>query len=552
MSGFGRFLRARAARVGALVALAAVMLAGGVLALSRSPARGTVKPAGDPVRGGVLRIAQEAPASLDPIAAVSVYESLPVNQIFDGLVDVSGSLGIVPGLARSWTVARDGLHYTFRLRDDVRFHDGSPLTAEDVVYTFRRLLAPEGGRRNVACPYLDVVQGALEYSTGRRSDLPGIVADGPYTVRIELDRPYPSFFEVLAMDGLRVVPRRIVEANGGDFGRAPIGTGPFRLEAWERDQLRLAANPDYFGGAPNLAGVTISFLDPSEGDRGAGRFRAGTLDLLEAPSSEVGSLARDPGVRLVRYPEMSLTFLGLDTTLPYLSDPRVRLAITHSLNREGLGPAFGAVYRPASGILPPGLAGYVPGTRALSHDPALARRLLAEAGYPEGRGFPTLDIYTTANSATARAVFAGMAADLAAIGVRARMRDLPWTEFNRRVDSRQAPAFLLSWIADLTDPDAFLRTLFQSGGPANFFGFSDPETDRLLAAGAVESDATARSRIYARAEERLLGLAPIVPLYHTVRVLALRPEVHGIEPGPLGLANVGLESAWLDRAEGSS
>jgi ABC-type transport system substrate-binding protein len=484
--------------------------------------------------------------------AESVYESLPVHQIFDGLVDIDGSLRIVPSLARTWTVSPDGLSYTFRLREGVRFHDGSPLTADDVVFTIRRLLSPEQGRRNVACAYLDVVQGAPDFSRGRRRDLPGVVAEDPLTIRLTLDRAYPSFFEVLAMDGLRIVPRGAVTRADRDFRRAPVGTGPFRVASWGRDELRLVANEDHFAGPPYLDAVVIGFLQSAEHDSGAGRFRAGDVDVLEAPATEVEALSRDPRVRLLRYPEMSLTFLGLDTTLPYLQDPKVRMAISRALDRGGLGSAVGAVYRPASGILPPGLAGYIPGTEALAHDPGLASRLLAEAGYPEGRGFPTLDVYATANSATAQAVFRGISRDLASVGIRARLRDVRWEEFTRRVDAREAPAFLLTWIADLTDPDAFLRTLFQSGAPANLFGFSDEQTDRLLAQGAQERDPAARGRIYARAEQRLLHLAPLVPLYHTVRVLALRPQVRGLEPGPLGLANVGLESVWIEREEKSS
>lgn len=544
----------RVARGGARLArsVSACVLLLAVLAPACAPRPAPAPASPTRTKGGELRLAQEAPSSLDPIDVDSVYESLPVNQIFDGLVDTDGSLRIVPNLAQTWTASRDGRTYTFRLREGVRFHDGSLLTADDVVFTFQRLLAPENGRQNVACAYLDVVRGASDYSSGRRRDLPGVLADDPRTVRIVLDRPYPSFLEVLAMDGLRVVPRAAVARGREEFRRSPVGTGPFRLVSWSPERLRLGANTGYFRGAPSLDAVTIAFLDPSERDRGAARFRRGELDLLEAPAGEVEALSGDPRVHLFRYPEMSLTFLGLATTDPSLRDPRVRQAITHALNRENLGPAMGNVYRPASGILPPGLTGYLPGAKALAHDAELARRLLAEAGHPRGAGLPPLDVYASTGSDTARSVFAGIAADLAGVGIEARLREVTWREFTRRLNARTAPSFLLTWVADLTDPDAFLRTLFQSGGPANLFGFSDEETDRLLGLGALERDPVARSRIYARAEQRLLGLAPIVPLYHTIRVLALRPGVHGLEPGPLGLANVGFEDVWIEHPEDPS
>ncbi len=506
-----------------------------------------------PVKGGEIRFAQQAPRSLDPAEVNSVYEALPVNQIFDGLVDVDAGLSVVPALAKSWVVSREGTEYTFRLRAGVTFHDGSPFSSEDVVSTFRRLLAPEHGQGNVACDYLMVLTGARDFAAGRRPDLPSVRAIDPLTVSMHLDAPYPSFLEVLAMDGLRIVPKHAATMTDRTrFGRAPVGTGPFRLAAWNREKLVLEANERYFGRSPNLDRVEIVFLSPSEADHGASRFYRGEIDVLEAPSSEIDRLSGDASVRLYRHPELSLTFLGLNAASDALRDARVRRAIAHAVNRDVLVSDTGSLHRPATGILPPGIAGYVPGRKGIARDLGIARNLLKEAGHPGGAGLPPLELYVAVGTATAVEVSDRIVADLSSIGFPVVARRVAWEQMRRQIESRSAPAFVLTWLADLTDPDSFLRTLFLSGAPANFFSFADDETDRMLRAGAAETNPVRRLKIYSQAEQHLLELAPVVPLYHTVRVLALRREVRGLEPGPLGLSNAVLERVWIQGRESAS
>lgn len=494
----------------------------------------------------VLRLAQQAIRSLDPADSESVYESLPVNQIFDGLVDIDTSLGIVPALASTWTVSRDGKVYTFRLRPGVKFHDGSTMSAQDVIFTFRRLLSPEHAQRNIACSYLSIVKGATRFARGERTDLPGVSAPDPLTVRIQLERPYASFLEVLAMDGLRVVPRSAVRKIGAEgFARAPVGTGPYRLATWDGEGLHLEANPDYFAGPPSVDRVDIQFLRPSEHDLGAKRFRSGALDVLEVPPGELDRLSREPDVRIHRYQEMSLSFLGFRSAEVPFRDVRVRQAIAHALDRRPLVGESESLRREATGILPPGITGYTPRVRTLEFDPELSRRLLREAGYPGGQGLPRIELYALSSSPATAHLAARIGADLAAVGIDLVVREVSWDELAARIDGGTAPAFLLTWVADLTDPDAFLRTLFQSGGPANFFAFRDRDTDELLKAGARETSPALRAKIYGRIEQRVLELAPVVPLYHSVGVIAMRKTVQGFEPGPLGLANVRLEKVRL-------
>lgn len=494
----------------------------------------------------------EAPTSLDPVDADSVYNSLPVGQIFDGLVAIDAGMRIVPALARQWTISRDGRVYTFRLRPNVTFHDGSPLTSEDVVFTFRRCVSPGHAQSNIAASYVDVIEGMPDYMAGRRSDLTGVRAEGPLTVRITLERPYASFLQVLALDGLRIVPQRLIERIGNKrFDRAPVGTGPFVFSAWTPDHLSLKASPSYWGGKAHLDGIEIAFLAEGEMDAGVERFLRGEIDLFEAASSEaLQRLGGDPHVRIHRFQELNTSFLGLGVKNPPLDDVRVRRAIAHAINVDAIVKDSPRTRRAATGILPPGLQCYSPEPKVLAYDPDESRRLLEQAGHPRGARLPPIELVTITRTGAAARMTESICKDLAAVGLVTRVRELSWTELNERIDSHSAPLFKLSWVADLNDPDSFLRSPFESDGPSNFFGFSDPETDDLLRAGEREMNPMTRARIYRTIEKRILEQAPLIPLYHPVDTLATRGYVHGLEPGPLGISLLDLEKVWFSGPEG--
>jgi ABC-type transport system substrate-binding protein len=391
------------------------------------------------------------------------------------------------------------------------------------------------------------IEGAAEFAEGSSGELPGVEAVDPHTVRIRLNRSYPSFLEVLAMDGVKIVPRHVLETAGEEaFARSPVGTGPFRFEAWAPEGIRLVANRDYFGPPPYLDRVELLFFGEAEADVGVERFLRGELDVVEPGSRHLETLERLPATRVRRYQELSVSFLGLQCTAAPLDDVRVRQAIAHALDRKAFVAAAPSTRREAVGLLPPGLWGYSPQPKALPHDPARAEALLLEAGHPRGVDLPVLSLMIPENSPAAKQLSEGIAADLDRIGLAVSVESLSWGELGDRIDRRVGHMFLMAWIADLPDPDALLRSLFESGGSANYFAFRDPRTEELLGRGAAEDSPDLRARIYRDLERRILGLAPIVPLYHTLGIVATRESVHGFEPGPLGIANVGLERVWID------
>ena len=497
-----------------------------------------------PRPGGVLRMQLEEPGSLDPVRVDSVYASVPVNQLFDGLVSTDPALTLRPALATTWTISRDNRTYLFHLRRGVVFHDGSPFTADDVAHTIRRVLAPRS-EPNIAATYLSVLEGAEDFTAGRRDDLPGVDVLDDHTVLIRLAQPYPSFLEVLAMDGLRIVPHRALLAAGEDaFWRRPVGSGPFRLARWDAQGLRLERHAGWFGTPAHLDAVEIRF--PGSGTDGqAARFAAGELDLAELPSEHGLEAVERMRARVHRVQELDLTFLGINTSRPPLADARIRQAIAHAIDRDAIVADAPDGRRAAVGILPPGLPGYSPARKALAFDRHRARSLLAEAGHAGGRGLPPLELCTAGRTAGSARVLQALAADLGAVGLRVRTRHLSWPEMTERIDRGDAPLFVLGWVADLVDPDAFLRTLFEPGGSANYFRFEDAAAHALLQQGARATSPILRMRLYRELERTILARVPLVPLYHSRSLVVTRPEVRGVEPGPFGISGLDLERAWL-------
>jgi ABC-type transport system substrate-binding protein len=456
-------------------------------------------------------------------------------------------------LAESWTISKDGTSYTFRLRKDVRFHDGAPLGAEDVVFTFERLLRPGEGAHSLAYSYVMVVEGAEPFAAGKTSELAGVVALDPLTVQIRLERPYPSFLEVLTLDGLGVVPAATLRRMGAeDFGRSPVGTGPFRVAAWDDHRLRLEPNPSYYAGAPYVDALEIQFFRDDEDDLGAARFFGGDLDIWEPLTESLDRLADDSTVDLFRYQELSLSFLGLNTKRPPLDQLWLRHAIAHAVDCRRIQLASPSVRREAVGVLPPGIFGYSPENKALDYRPDKARKLLADAGHPDGRGLPPIKLYNPSQGTAVRQVLEQLRSDLQAVGIRLEVIPVTWAEVGERLENGTTEAFLLAWIADLADPDSFLRSLFQSESSSNFFGYSNPETDALLERAAGELNPVERARVYRELERQILEHVPLIPLYHTMGVVARRDYVVGLEPGPLGMAQVEFEKVWIRSSPGVS
>lgn len=500
-----------------------------------------------PRRGGTLRIALERPMSLDPAGTDDVYEATVVNQIFSGLLRLDANLNVLPELAQSWTISRDWLTYRFDLRQDARFHNGRPVVAQDFVYSFSRLLDPKRVRPGIIQDYLLKIEGAEAYREGRVDSVAGLRALDAHTLEIHLDQPYPSFLSVLTMDQAKAIPREAVERMGAEaFGRHPVGSGPYRFDLWDpATEIRLLANPDYFGGRANID--TLIFVQPpsTDDDWRKPAFLAGKLDLIEVREQELASMMAQGNYRVIRRPELSMDFLGFNLQHPLLRDVRVRRAMAMAIDRTALKAVAGQGFEAPSGLLPPGLPGFSPRSKVVPYDPDHARRLLAEAGYSTEHPLH-LPLMTGSRTAYAEARDSVVVASLKAVGVQVDLQHVTWDEFDKALMTRRLAAFQLSWIADLPDPDSFLYSLFVSGGASNFFAYSDAGVDSLLDEGCRNLDQVARLNEYRQAEVKILKDAPIVPLFNTVGLYLLQPDVRGVELSPFGICSVPMDHIWLD------
>jgi len=502
-----------------------------------------------PKRGGSYRRPLEFnPKTLDPALAVDIYSVTIIQQIFDGLVQFDKDLVVIPCLAKSWKISPDGLTYTFYLREGVKFHHGRELTAEDVAYSLTRILDPRV--KSPAANFLDRVVGSREFQGGTSQVVKGFVAPDRYTFIIKLTEPYTPFISVLGMNKFKVLPREEVEKSEIGFGKAPVGTGPFRLvSVKEGEEILLEANPDYFEGRPYLDKVTFKISHGSPMEEILRSFRAGDLEDSPVPFQHLGEVSSSRQFTVLQKPILSLRFYGLNCQFGPLKTEKVRQAISFSVPREEVGrEVLKGMANLTDRIIPLGMPGYRPGKPASGYQPSKARQLLREAGYPEGKGLPSIDFWSAARSEWAVKELDLVKTTLFQNGIPLKIQyETQWPKFQEILSTKKAPMFMYAWYADFPDPDNFLGTLFHSKSRYNHAAYSNPEVDRLIDQAKTERDYLKRMQMYRKIEELVLEDAPIVPMINHLFQWAFQPYVKGIELSPLGGAYIPMKKIWLSK-----
>jgi len=499
----------------------------------------------EPMQGGTFHLALESLDSLDPALADDAYEGTFITQVFSGLLRADADLNVLPDVAQSWKISPDGLTYEFKLREDARFHNGRPITAQDFIYSFTRLLDSRRIPAGIIQDYLIIVDGATEFVGHRANHVRGFSAPDDHTLLIRLAKPYPSFLSVLCMDQARVIPQEEVERQGPEaFGQHPVGSGPFRFAGKNAGgSWVLVANRDYFGTPAHLDSVIIDPLAHDGGVKEHQDFLAGKLDVVNLRQSEVSELMQHGNYHVIRRLELAMEFIGLNCIRPPFNDVRVRQAVSLALDRKAVEAAAGPGFLTPAGILPPGMPGYTPEPKVLPENRTLAKALLAEAGY--GPSHPLrFTFYVTARSKDGMKRDSVIVASWAKSGILAERKVVNWPELNQAIEARTVPAFVITWIGDLPDPDTFLFTLLASDGMFNMVNFRNQGLDSLLALGRSETNIEARLNSYREAERRALAEAPIIPLFNVMTVYAFQPDVEGIEMSPYGLCSIPLRKAW--------
>jgi peptide/nickel transport system substrate-binding protein/oligopeptide transport system substrate-binding protein len=541
------------------ITAALVLIIVGALASPRVTGRRPGQRTSESVRLGaqkpgpqVFRYFSEQPGTLDPALASDAYSSLVIAQIFSPLVGLASDLEPVPQVAESWTISRDGLVYLFQIHQGVRFHNGREVTADDFVYSLTRLFKEPFRSQGLAAGYLDAIVGVPEFVSGRSRTIRGIRALDRYRLEIRLTRPYSALLSALALDQASVVPRECVEAKGNrPFALYPVGCGPFRVSYRHDDErLVLASNSEYFQGKPEID--SIVFYTPkgsAEGvdTDGAKALLRGEAAMANLPLNMLDEVKSRPNIRVVRWQDLSLSFIGMNTRMPPLDDKRVRQAIALAMDREEMLKLWPAGKVLSQGILPPGLPGYSPEPRTYPHDPEAARRLLAAAGYDSTHPLPLMTLWKVTPNQSVREVDTLMVKTLAEAGIHVNLRYVSWSELDSVTTARKAPLFGFAWVADIPDPDTFLRSLFYSGSGTNYFRYSDAEVDSLLDVAQRTANPETRMNAYRKVEARVVQDAPLVPLFHSSTFVGLREEVSGLEVNPLGISTLAMEKLRIGK-----
>jgi oligopeptide transport system substrate-binding protein len=509
--------------------------------------------------GGIYRrVLGNDPSTLDPALLSDVYGRAVVRQIFDGLVQFDANLQPLPAIAEFWEASRDGRTWTFALRRGVKFHHGREVTAHDVVYSFVRLLNPQK-----PVPVTDLIhriQGAKEFMQGTTHDVQGLKAVDRYTLQIVLEEPLAPALAILGLTYVAVVPQEEVEKLGERFGRAPVGTGPFKFVRWQPNQeIVLEAHDQYYEGRPFLDALVFKIVVGGKHEETFAEFLRGNLEETIIPSGKLDEVRTDLQYRKyqrVRKPVLNLLYIGFNTQGKPFDDRRVRQAFNYAVDKEAIVreiTRMGSL--PATGPLPPGMPGYDPDLRGYDYNPAKARRLLAEAGYPNKADFPVVQLWSVSKAESTKAELAAYQRYLAELGVQVDIHFAPdWPTYKAMLEQSKLPMFRLMWVADIPDPDNFLFPLLHSTSPTNRTFYRNPRVDQLLEQARKEFDEAQRIALYRRVERLVMDDAPWIAQDHSVLHYLYQPYVQGVEFNLLGQRTIPMKEIWFKKgpAEGST
>ncbi len=463
------------------------------------------------------------PESLDPAVITGQIEGRIANALFDGLLHFDKAGQPQPGIAAGWELSPDRLTYTFHLRPEAVWSNGDPVKAQDFVASWRRVLAPE-----TASEYAYVLfnlKNGQKFNDGTLKDpnAVGLQALDDHTLRVELENPTPYFLDLCCLWTLLPVHLPTVARWGDDWIKPGhlVSNGPFLLESWRlNDRIRLRKNPRYWDAA-NVRLETVDLLPTDNSITAFNFYASGVADLILdkglTPPSLIPELKKRPDFHPGTF--LGVYFLRFNVTRRPFNDARVRQAFASVMDRERIVTKITqAGEPPAYSFTPPGTGrDYHPPTLP-PRDPTRARRLLAEAGYPGGKGFPSVTYLFDSrklNEDIAVEIQSMLAQDL---GVKIQLQRQEWKVYLNSLSKLDYDFARSSWVGDYNDPNTFLDC-FTAGSGNNRTGWSDGDYDRALGDAAREPDETRRAAILQRAEERLLNVGtPVVPLYFYVGI----------------------------------
>ena len=473
------------------------------------------------------------PAQMDPITYSEIVAGRIIRNMYEGFTVITDDGRNAPALAERWEPLASGPGFRFHLRKGVVFHSGRPFTAKDVKYTFEELLRP-GNKGGLNATYLNTVVGAKEMKEGTAKELSGIRIIDDHTIDISFTRAdvlfpiYPFYF----MDS------GIVAELGADWmTRTSAGTGPYRFRQWRRGvSVDLESNRNYWGGAPKIDGV--SFVIVPNADTSLSQYDAGELDFVDVYSTAIRRVLRDDryAKELIRVPRAQSTYLGMNQNLyaPF-KDKRVREAVSIAIDRNAMVRGlYGGAAFVLNGVVTPGMPGHNAALPEIKFDPARAKQLMAEAGYPDGKGLPPVDITSTEVFKDEITYYANQFNRV--LGMPVNVKVVERATHIRAMNAGEVAFFPWGWTADYTDAAYYLSQMWYGPSPYNRPRWKNADYDKLIDEAMATADDEKRYALYHKAEKVLLDDWGMAPVPMPASIALRKPNVRNVTLTPFGFS----------------
>ena len=489
-------------------------------------------------KGGVFRRLWADPPTLDPHLTGDATSAGIVVEVFSGLVALNTTLELVPDIAERWDIDDTGTVYTFRLRDNVKFHNGKRVTADDFKWSIERASQPNTASA-VVDTYLNDIVGFEEYFEGDATEIIGIKVIDDLTLQISIDAPKAYFLAKMTYPTAYVLDREVVEAGGRNWWvDNPVGTGPFKMTEYRiGERIVLERNEDFYREPPSVDKVVMNLA----GGQAMAMYENDEIDITGVGLFDLDRVL-DPNEPLnkelvIAPPGFSIAYVGFNISRPPFDDAKFRQALNHAVDKHLISrEVLSELVVPAYGILPPNFPGYNANLKGLEFDPELAAKLLSESIYADPATRPRIVITVPGTGGV-------IGLDLEVIiamweetlGVKVEIQQVEWATYLDDLDAKKLQAYAgLGWQADYPDPQDFLDILFHTDSSINHGEYSNAVVDKILEDARTEPDIAARIDLYQRAEQLVVNDAAWVPLWYDGEQYALiKPFVEGYVITPM-------------------